>query len=102
MPIMEVSIIPVGTKNTSISDCVVACEEVLRKEKGIKAQVTAMGTIVEASNISRLFNIASKMHSAALSSGIKRVLTNITIDDRTDKTISIESKVESVRKKLHL
>ncbi|MCM8771351.1 MAG: MTH1187 family thiamine-binding protein [Candidatus Omnitrophica bacterium] len=99
---MEISIIPIGTKKTSISRYVAFCEEVLKNIKGIRAQLTAMGTIVEADSLKKLFTVAQKMHKKALSHGVKRVLTNITIDDRLDKKTSIEGKVESVRRKLHL
>lgn len=102
MPIMEISIVPIGTKKTSISAYVAACEKILTKEKGIKAQLTAMGTIVETPTLEKLFSVAAKMHKAGLSHGVKRVLTNITIDDRLDKKPTIKGKIESVRKKLHL
>ncbi len=102
MPIMEISIVPIGTKNTSMSKFVASCEEALKDMRGIKGQLTAMGTIVEADSLKKLFAVAQKMHKRALSQGVKRVLTNITIDDRLDKKISIEGKIESVRRKLHI
>lgn len=102
MPIMEISIVPIGTKNTSMSKFVASCEGALKKMRGIKGQLTAMGTIVEADSLKKLFAVAQKMHQRALSQGVKRVLTNITIDDRLDKKISIEGKIESVRRKLHI
>jgi len=36
------------------------------------------------------------MHEAPFAQGAKRVLTTIKIDDRRDKPITIESKVEAV------
>lgn len=102
MPIMEISIVPIGTKTTSISKYVAASEEVLRNEKSAKGQITAMGTIVESHSTKELFAIALKMHKRAFASGAKRVLTNIVIDERRDKKASIESKVESVRRKLKI
>lgn len=102
MPIMEISIVPIGTKRASISRYVASCEEVLRNIKGIKAQLTAMCTIVEADSLKKLFEVAQKMHNKAFLLGVKRVLTEIKIDDRRDKKISIENKVASVRRKLHI
>lgn len=100
MPIMEISIVPVGTGCTSISDYVALSDEILRNVKDIKSEITAMGTLVESSSLHELFDIAEKMHKKALSTGTKRILTNISIDDRLDKKLSLEGKVESVRKKL--
>lgn len=101
MPIMEISIVPIGTKKTSISKYVAFCEEAIRSAKGIKAQITAMGTIIEASSIRKLFGIAQKMHQEAFRHGAKRILTDIKIDDRHDKKATIEDKVESVTRKIH-
>ncbi|MBM3250444.1 MAG: MTH1187 family thiamine-binding protein [Candidatus Omnitrophica bacterium] len=101
MPIMEISVIPVGTKSTSISKYVAKSDLVLKKARA-KSQVTAMGTIVESGSLDKLFKLAEKMHKTAFNSGVKRVVTSITIDDRKDKKATIESKVESVRKRLGL
>jgi len=102
MPIMEISIVPIGTKKTSISKYIAFCEESIRNTKGIKAQLTAMGTIIEAPSLKKLFGIAEKMHKEAFRHGVKRILTDIKIDDRHDKKASIESKVEAVKKKMHI
>jgi len=101
MPIMEISIVPVGTKNSSISDYV-ACSEmaVKRQNKGLKSQITAMGTLIESDSLEKLLGIAQEMHKKALSCGAKRVYTTITIDDRHDKKMSIEGGVESVKRKI--
>jgi len=100
MPVMEISIIPVGTNKTSISGYVAKCDQILMKEKGIKAQLTAMGTIIESDSIEKLFRLAEKMHRTALNHSVKRVITNITLDERLDKDTSIEKRIESVKKKL--
>ncbi|MCM8779124.1 MAG: MTH1187 family thiamine-binding protein [Candidatus Omnitrophica bacterium] len=97
---MNISIIPLGTKNTSLSRYIAEAERILLKEKNIKTQITAMGTIVEADSLKKLLEIACRMHERVFASGIKRVLTKIEIDDRRDKKVSIESKVKSVKEKL--
>jgi uncharacterized protein (TIGR00106 family) len=101
MPIMEISVIPIGTKTTSISKYVASSEEVLKRER-MKSQITAMGTIVEAPSLDELFKVAEEMHKKAFKGGVRRVFTSITIDDRLDKKSTIEGKVASVRKKLKL
>jgi uncharacterized protein (TIGR00106 family) len=102
MPMMEISVVALGTKTTSLSRFVVAAEAVLAKEKGIKSHLTAMGTIVEADSLDRLFMIAKKMHRSLFRAGAKRVLTTVKIDDRSDKRATIAGKVASVEKALGL
>ncbi|MEC2078566.1 thiamine-binding protein, partial [Metabacillus fastidiosus] len=40
------------------------------------------------------------IHEAPFNKGIKRVATNIRIDDRRDRTSSMERKLESVKKQM--
>lgn len=102
MPLMEISIMPLGTKTVSVSKYVASSIEVLRKEKGIKYKLISMGTIVEADSVERLLSIASKMHNKVLDSRIKRAVTTIKIDDRKDKKLTMEKKIKSVQKRLKL
>ncbi len=99
MPIMEISVVPLGTKSPSVSKYVAACVDQLRKEKAIRYEITPMATIVEASNIKKLLRVAEKMHKSVLKQGIKRVVTTIKIDDRIDKELTMKGKVESVTKR---
>jgi len=96
MPIMEINIIPLGTKTPSVSKYIADALRVLEKEKNITYELTAMGTIVEADSLDFLLTLAKKMHRAVLSGKINRVVTTIKIDERKDKKISIEEKVSSV------
>lgn len=100
MPIMEISVVPVGTCSTSISNYVAASEKAIQKKKSIKSQINAMETIVESDSLSELFEIAKKMHKNVISAGAERVITSIKIDDRLDKKSSIGAKVRSVKQKL--
>lgn len=102
MPIMEISVVPIGTKSTSISKYIASSEKVLQKANRVKGQITAMGTIVEADSLDKLFKLAEKMHKKAFLGGVKRVFTSISIDDRKDKKASIETKIESLRKKIKI
>lgn len=102
MPVMEISIIPIGTKHTSISKYVVSSEKALKESKVDDCEITAMGTLVEAPSMQRLLRIAEKMHKKAIASGAKRVITHILIDDRKDKKLSIAGKVDSIKRKLNI
>jgi len=99
MAIIKVSIIPMGTAATSVSQYIARAVEVLQGEKNIKYELTAMGTIIEG-DLDRLLTLARKMHEAIFDAGAMRAVTIIEIDDRRDKTSSISSKVESVKKQL--
>ena len=100
MPIMEISIVPIGTETASVSNYIVDALKIIEEEKNIKYQLTSMGTIVEAPSIDILFDLAKRMHQAILKKEGKRILTTIKIDDRLDKKLTMEGKVESVTKKL--
>lgn len=99
MAVAEISIIPIGTKSTSVSKYVVSALRVLRKEKKVVYELTSMGTILEG-ELDDVLKAAKKMHEAVLDGGIRRVVTNIKIDDRRDKPITMSGKVESVIRKL--
>jgi len=99
MALIKISIIPVGTGTTSISQYVARAVEVLEGEKDVKYELTAMGTIIEG-DLDRLLTLTRKMHEAVFVAGIKRVVTTIEIDDRRDKAPTISGKLESVKKQL--
>ncbi len=100
MPVMEISIVPVGTKTASVSYYVANAIKILEKQKGIKYTLTAMGTIVEANSLKQLLDAAGKMHDSAFRENVKRVVTTIKIDDRKDKKLTMNAKIKSVQKKL--
>ncbi len=99
MALVEVTIIPLGMATSSISKYVARAVQVLQKEKDIKYELTAMGTIIEG-DLDLLLALVRKMHQAVFDAGAVRVETMIKIDDRRDKTSSISSKLESLKRKL--
>lgn len=96
MPVMEISIVPVGTGTPSVSVHVAAVLRVLRQEEGILYELTPMGTVVEADSAERLLDVAGKMHAAMLSGEVLRVVTSLKIDDRRDKKLSLKGKIAAV------
>jgi len=99
MAIAKVSIIPVGTGSPSLSEHIARAVKVLRQEKGLKYELTSMGTIIEG-DLDSILSVIKKMHRAALAGGVMRVVTTIEIDDRQDRPSTMSSKVESVMKRL--
>ncbi len=95
----EVSITPIGTKTPSASEYVAKAIKVLRQQKGVKYQLTAMGTLLEG-ELSEVFDAVKRMHESVFDEEVKRVVTSITIDDRHDKKLTIDYKVQSVMEKL--
>ena len=99
MVIAEVSVIPVGTNATSASQYVARAVKTLLKQKKVKYQVTAMGTQLEG-KLDEVFEAAKKMHESVFAEDVNRVITNITIDDRRDKELTMEYKIQSVMSKI--
>jgi uncharacterized protein (TIGR00106 family) len=99
MAIAEISIVPLGTKTPSVSQCVARAIKVLEKEKDIKYELTAMGTIVEG-DLDRILAVVRKMHEETFGDGVARVLTTVKIDDRRDKSQGMKEKVDSLKKRL--
>ncbi len=94
MAIVELSIVPIGTKSTSLSSYVAECLKVLQ-DSGLTYEVHGMGTIIEG-DLEALFQVILKMHEVPFEAGALRVVTSIKLDDRRDKEASAKAKVESV------
>ena len=99
MAMVEVSIVPLGTGTPSISKYVARAAEVLKDEKGVKYELTAMGTIIEG-ELEKLLAIVQKMHQAVFDAGAMRLVTTVKIDERRDKSSSMSGKIESVKREL--
>jgi uncharacterized protein (TIGR00106 family) len=98
MPVCEISVIPVGTGSSSISEYVAEAHRVIRKS-GLKSQLGPMCTSVEG-DLDKILEVAKEIHEACFRKGAKRVLTSLKIDDRKDKPLSMDGKVRSVETKL--
>jgi len=99
MAMMEVSIVPVGTPTPSVSQYVAGAVRILQSEPDIKYELTAMGTIIEG-DMERLLTLAGRMHESAFEAGVMRVVTTIKIDERRDKPLTMNGKIDTVKKKL--
>ncbi|MDP2719018.1 MAG: MTH1187 family thiamine-binding protein [Dehalococcoidia bacterium] len=97
--VAEVSVVPLGTGNTSLSEYVSGCLQILKKSPSIKYELTAMGTIIEGP-LDLVLDAVKEMHQVPFDKGAQRVVTTLKIDDRRDKAISISSKVKSVIEKM--
>jgi len=99
MAIVEVSIIPLGTATSSVSEHVAGCVKIAR-ESGLNCQLTAMGTIFEG-DLDQILATIRLMQESVFTAGVGRVTTAIKIDDRRDKPgQGMKAKVASVEAKL--
>ena len=93
--IAEIKIIPIGTTSTSLSRYIAACINTVKQPQDISYQLTAMGTIIQGP-LERVLELTQKLHEVPFGMGVKRVVTTISIDDRRDKSATMESKVKAV------
>ena len=94
MIVADFSMIPMGT-GTSASRYVKAIHEVL-KGSGISFVPGPMSTSVEVKSLQELFRVIDAANERLKEMGVQRIITNIRIDCRLDKEISIRSKLEAV------
>jgi uncharacterized protein (TIGR00106 family) len=99
MAIVEVTVVPLGTKTPSVSQYVARVIKVLEREKDLKYETTAMGTIIEG-DLDRILVAVRKMHEEIFGEGVARVITTVKIDDRRDKAQGMKAKLDSLEKKL--
>jgi uncharacterized protein (TIGR00106 family) len=100
MAIVEVTIVPLGTGDSSVSYFVAEVHKVLEKApESLKFQMTPMSTIIEG-ELDDLLAVVRRMHEVPFDKGALRVSTSIKIDDRRDKKGTMEQKLQSVQEKL--
>jgi uncharacterized protein (TIGR00106 family) len=99
----EISVIPIRISSettTSMSKEIAAAFDAIQKIKGLKTMLTPMGTQIESNNFANILQAIEVAHQAVRTAGAKRIMSTIRIDERLDKSISLEEKVESVMEKI--
>lgn len=100
MALMQISVIPLGIGSTSIGEFVAGIVKNLARD-GVVFKLNDMGTLVEG-RAADLFEIAKEIHESPFRKGGQRVVTQISIDDRRDRKVSIGDKVFSVTSRLNI
>jgi uncharacterized protein (TIGR00106 family) len=95
--IADFSITPIGLSTTSIGKQIAIAINAIKKVKGVKCEVTPMGTVIEAEKLDTILEAVRVAHEALFKAGIKRIESNLRIDDRRDKPRSMEDKVKSIK-----
>jgi uncharacterized protein (TIGR00106 family) len=98
MAIVQFTVVPLGTADTSLSSYVAEVHKVLA-DSGLKHQLLPMGTVLEGP-LEDIMAVIARAHQAPFVNGAQRVMTMINIDDRRDKQSTAQGKVESVLGKL--
>jgi uncharacterized protein (TIGR00106 family) len=104
--VAEISIIPIGKNyspnamQTSLSKEIAIAFDAIQKIQQVKVTLTAMGTVLEADNIKDILKSIDIAHQALKDIGIKRIISTIRIDERLDKSETLDERVNSVKKKL--
>lgn len=97
MALMQLTMIPMGD-GVSVGRHVADIQNCL-EEQGATYQLTDMATLIEG-DVPQLLKLLEKIYETPFDNGALRVVTNITIDDRRDKTVHIGDKIESVKGKI--
>ncbi|KPC68245.1 hypothetical protein ADL26_20285 [Thermoactinomyces vulgaris] len=95
MALLEISVVPVGTGTASFSSYVDDAVKLIEKN-GLNYQVTPTATVIEG-DVPRLMELAMQIHQNAMSNGASRIITNICIDERTDKQMYMLNQVQAVQ-----
>ena len=96
----EISVYPIGTDSTSMSVYVARAIEAMGDIDGIRYQLTPMGTVIESDKIEKIFEASKAITETVHRMGVKRVEVILKIDSRSDKSQTIQSKVDSVTRHL--
>ncbi len=95
--IVDLCVVPIGV-GVSVSSYVTACERVLRNA-GLKTFMHAYGTNIEG-EWEEVFEAVRQCHETVHEMGAPRISTTIRLGTRTDRTQTMDEKIESVERKL--
>ena len=95
--IVDVCIVPIGV-GVSVSKYIVACQQIF-EAAGLKYTMHGYGTNVEG-DWDQVFAAIKQCHEAVHEMGAPRITTTIKCGTRTDRSQSIEDKIQSVQDKL--
>lgn len=95
--IVDFCVVPMGV-GVSVSAHVAECQRVLR-QSGFEPHLHPYGTVIEG-EWSEVFAALARCHEAVHAMGVARISTSIRCGTRTDRTQTMQDKLDSVREKL--
>ena len=102
----EISVIPIVSgrdknNNTGMSKYIAKAFDAIRGIEGVNAVLTAMGTQIESSDFQNILKAINATHdSLRKEDNIKRIISTIRIDERRDKSATLNDRVQSVQDQL--
>ena len=96
--IAEVTIAPRIPTAGGTSFYVAGVEKILRSHN-LKVMLTPMSTILEG-ELDEVLAAVREAHESPFAKGVQRVYTTLRIDDRRDKEMTMEGKMQAVEEKL--
>lgn len=96
---IDLCVIPLGV-GVSVSEYVAACQRVLN-DAGLEHQMHAYGTNVEG-EWDEVFAAVKRCHEVVHEMGAPRVSTSMRVGTRTDRSQTMNDKIESVELKLSI
>ncbi len=95
--VAELSVVPIGTSGTSLSDYIAAALREV-KRAGVRYRLCPTSTVFEA-DLETALEVAKAAHRAVIDAGAKRVITTLRIDERLDELRTMEERIERVAAK---
>ncbi len=95
--LLDFCVVPIGV-GVSVSEYIAACQRVL-KEAGLKHEMHMYGTNIEG-EWDEVLTAVRKCHEVVHQMGAPRISTTIRVGTRTDKTQTMDDKIQSVVQKL--
>jgi len=92
MPIVEFSVVPIGTGSVSVGEYVRTAVGIVR-QSGLDYSVGPMGTCVQG-DWDKVFSTIGRIHESLAAMGCARIVTTIKVDDRRDRAQTMQSKVD--------
>lgn len=98
MVIAEITVVPSGV-GPSVSEYVARAQQVIARHSEVKSQLTPMSTILEG-EMDAVLAVIREVHECVFDDRVKRVLTLVKLDERRDKALSMQGKLDSVAARL--
>ncbi|MET3618144.1 uncharacterized protein (TIGR00106 family) [Peptoniphilus olsenii] len=99
MAVAELTLVPIGTQNTSVSKYIAGALDSIGYIEGLSYELNPMGTVLSHDDIGVLYDVIQKMQESVFEKGANRVYSVIKIDDRRDKDYTFKDKITSVNEK---
>jgi uncharacterized protein (TIGR00106 family) len=96
--IVEVSVVPIGTGETSVSSYVRAAVKLI-EETDLEYEINSMGTCIQG-EWDEIFSTLKTVHDELAKMGCNRIVTTVKIDDRRDKYGTMDAKIAAVEDQL--